>query len=498
MEIKVVPGDIAQTPVPAVIVNLFEGVKQPEGATGAVDRALGGAISQLISEREIKGKLNEVALVHTLGRIPAARVAVVGLGKQPEFNLDRVRQVSATAARYLKGKGVTRAATIVHGAGIGGLDPSEAARAVAEGTLLGLYSFRKHKTPEEEQEFQELLLVERDVGRIPSLEKGVELGRVMSQATNRARDWANEPANAMTPTDLAEVARQVAQDNGLEIEVLEREQMVALGMGGLLGVAQGSHQPPRFIVLRYRSDVTQPHLGLLGKGITFDSGGISLKPSEGMETMKTDKSGAAAVIAAMGAIGQLKPRLSVTGLVPATENLPGGSAMKPGDVIRILGQKTVEVISTDAEGRLILADALSYARKLGLTHLVDTATLTGACHVALGDLYSGAFTNNQAFLDQVLRASQDTGDRLWALPMPDEYREQYKSEVADIKNVGSRWGGAITAALFLKEFAQDTPWVHLDIAGPSRSSKESGYLVKGATGVPTRTLVQLALNMAGS
>ncbi|MBI2866316.1 MAG: hypothetical protein HYX99_03025, partial [Chloroflexi bacterium] len=285
MEIKVVPGDIAQTPVPAVIVNLFEGVKQPEGATGAVDRALGGAISQLISEREIKGKLNEVALVHTLGRIPAARVAVVGLGKQPEFNLDRVRQVSATAARYLKGKGVTRAATIVHGAGIGGLDPSEAARAVAEGTLLGLYSFRKHKTPEEEQEFQELLLVERDVGRIPSLEKGVELGRVMSQATNRARDWANEPANAMTPTDLAEVARQVAQDNGLEIEVLEREQMVALGMGGLLGVAQGSHQPPRFIVLRYRSDVTQPHLGLLGKGITFDSGGISLKPSEGMETM---------------------------------------------------------------------------------------------------------------------------------------------------------------------------------------------------------------------
>ncbi len=498
MDIKVAAGDIARASVPAIIVNLFEGVKKPGGATGAVDTALGGAITQLIADGELKGKLNEVVVLHTLGRIPSARVAIVGLGKQVDFTLDRVRQASSAAVRHLRGKGVSRAATIVHGAGIGGLDATESAQAVAEGTLLGLYAFRKHKKPpEEDSEFQELTVLEQDASRVAQLEAGVARARIIAEATNLARDLSNEPANAMMPADLAAAAKQVALSMGLEIEVLEKAQIQAQGMGGLLGVNQGSHHPPVFIVMRYRSPgATHPHLGLVGKGITFDSGGISLKPADGMQDMKSDKSGAAAVIAAMGAIARLKPRLCVTGLAPVTENLPGGGAMRPGDIIRIMNGKTVEVISTDAEGRLILADALCYGRQIGLSHMVDCATLTGACHVALGDLYSGAFTNNQGFLDQVLKAAEQTGDRLWPLPMPEEYKDQYRSDDADIKNVGGRYGGAITAAEFLGEFAGDTPWVHLDIAGPARLDKDHGYLLKGATGVPTRTLVQLALNMA--
>jgi leucyl aminopeptidase len=389
-------------------------------------------------------------------------------------------------------------ATIAHGAGAGGIEPAKAVQAVTEGSILGLYTFRKHVTKEPEYgEIEELVIVELDEGRLPLLERSIQRGRVVAEATNFARDLINEPANYMTPADMAEVARTIAAERGLELAVLEREDMKKLGMGALLGVAQGSKQPPKFITLSYRGG--QPGkaaLGLIGKGLTFDSGGISLKPSEGMDEMKGDMAGGAAVIAAMKAISELKLRVNVTGLVPATENLPGGAALKPGDVLTAMNGKTIEVANTDAEGRLILADALCYANKLGLSPLVDVATLTGACRVALGDICTGAFTNDQALLGRVVKAGEEAGERIWQLPMYEEYKEQNKSEVADVKNSGGRYAGAITAAQFLAEFSESTPWVHLDIAGPSFFTKEQSYLAKGATGVTVRTLVNLAAALA--
>jgi len=498
LEVKVVSGDIAKIKVGAAIVNLFEGVQHPGGATGAVDQALGGAITRLIAEGEIKGKLNEITLVHTLGKMEPERVVVLGLGKQEKFTLDSIRAAMAEASKFLRKLGVKQVATIVHGAGIGGMEAEKAAQALTEGSILGLYTFRKHITREPEHgEIEELLIAERDGSKHAALEQGVRHGRILAEATNCARDMINEPANYMTPSDMAEVARNVAAKYGLECSVLEREEMKNLGMGALLGVAQGSKQPPKFIIISYRGDdSSKSTLGLIGKGLTFDSGGISIKPSESMDEMKGDMAGGAAVIAAMRAIAEFKAKINVTGLIPATENLPGGAALKPGDVLKAMNGKTIEVVNTDAEGRLILADALSYARKLGLSPLVDVATLTGACHVALGDVCTGAFGNNQETITKVIKAGEESGEKIWQLPMFDEYKEQNKSDVADIKNSGGRWGGAITAAQFLAEFSQDTPWTHLDIAGTSFSSKERAYTLKGATGVAVRTLVNFALAIA--
>ena len=499
MDIKTISGDITQLDVGAIIVNLFEGVTAPGGATGAVDRALDRAISKLIEEGEIKGKSGELTLIHTLGKITPRRVLVAGLGKQAQFDQDTVRTVSAQASRYLRKVGVERIATIAHGAGIGGLDVKASAWAIAEGSILGLYRFDKYLSKKEDgKEIREILIVESDESKIPALNKGIETGRTLAEASNLCRDMANEPANYMTPTRMAEIAREVAEEGGLDIQVLERAQMEELGMGALLGVARGSEQPPKMIILRYSGDQgnESDNLGLLGKGITFDTGGISLKPAGGMEEMKGDMAGGASVIAAMKAISQLKPKINVTGIVPATENMPGGSAQRPGDVVRAMSGKSIEVENTDAEGRLVLSDALSYARHIGLTRLVDVATLTGAMTVALGHVCSGAFTNSQELCDQVIQAGKAAGERIWQMPMYEDYKEQNKSSVADVKNTGGRPAGSITAAHFLAEFAEDTPWVHLDIAGTSRTDKEKGYNPKGATGVPVRTLVNLAFKLS--
>jgi len=498
MEVRVISGDIMNLPFGAIIVNLFEGVESPAGATGAVDKALGGAITQLISEGEIKGKLNEITMIHSLGKIEPARVIVAGLGKEKDLDLRRIGGVTAEACRFLRKAGVMRVGTVAHGAGTGGIDAEKSAQAVTEGAILGLYAFRKHQTKKQEQkETEELVIVERDESKLPQIERGQARGKVLAEATNLARDMANEPANYMTPSHMAEVATKVAQDWRLECQVIEREEMEKLGMGALLGVAQGSTQPPKLIILSYKGGNSEKSaLGFIGKGITFDSGGISIKPSEGMGDMKGDMAGGAAVIAAMRAIAELKPEINVTGVVPATENLPSGTALKPGDVLKALSGKTIEVANTDAEGRLIMADALSYARKLELSPLVDVATLTGACHIALGAFCSGAFGNDQELVDKVIEAGREAGERMWQMPMYEEYKEQNKSDIADIKNTGGRWGGAITAAQFLAEFAEETPWVHLDIAGTARSEKDKGFLVKGETGVAVRTLVNLALSLA--
>ena len=500
MEIKAIAGDITTVDSPAIIVNLFDGVETPDGATGAADKALDGAILNLIADGEIRGKKGEITIIHTLGRIPSARVVVAGLGKAESFSPEVARQVTAAVCRRLRSAGVRSAATIVHGAGIGGLDVADAAQALAEGGLLGLYTFRRHfsKNDDGDRTLDELNVVEQDTSRIPEIESGLERGRIFAEAAMLARNMVNEPPNHMTPTHIADIAAGLASEHGLDSTILDRPQMEELGMGGLLGVAKGSVEPPKFIVLSYMGDPDNPvnNLGLVGKGITMDTGGISLKTSAAMFSMKSDMSGAAAVVSAIGAIAQLKPKLNVTAIAAATENMPSGSAQKPGDVLRTMSGKTVEVENTDAEGRLVLSDALAYARQMGINRLVDVATLTGAIVTALGDVCIGAFTNNGELLESVIAAGEAAGERIWELPMYDDYKEQNRSQVADVKNTGGAKAGSITAAQFLAEFSEDTPWVHLDIAGTAMTDRESGYLVRGATGVPTRTLIRLAMDLA--
>ncbi|MDI6783475.1 MAG: leucyl aminopeptidase [bacterium] len=508
MKLKVIAGDITKVKADGIMVNLFEGTKKPSGATMAVDKALGGAISKLITAGEIKGKLNEITILHSFGKLTADKVAIVGLGKPEKFTLDRIRQVSATASRALRNGNVTRITTIVpgrvesfrHGTGAGNIESSLAAQMIAEGAILGLYTFEKYQTkPEEKKQINELTIIEVDKKKIPALQKGVNQGEIIASAVNFARDLVNEPSCSMTPLELANQAKKMANRVGLECKVFGKPELQKLGMGALLGVAKGSQQPPQFIILRYWGAGKQsktPPVGIIGKGLTFDSGGISLKPWDGMDKMKADMAGAAAVIATMAAIAQLKPNLNVTALVPATENLPSGSAFKPGDILRTMSGKTIEILSTDAEGRLILADAICYAKKLGLAPLIDVATLTGACDVALGPYCTGAFGNNQPLIDKVLEASKPAGEYIWQMPMFEEYAELDKSVVADIQNIGGRSGGAITAAKLLEFFVEDTPWVHLDIAPTyfvGKSEAEKHYRVRGGTGVMVRTLINFIL-----
>ena len=499
MDVKVVLGDITQQQVGAIVVGLFEGVDEPGGATGAVSRALGGVVSALIKDREIKGKRGEHTLIHTLGMMIPSRVVVVGLGKEADFSADAVRDVSAGVCRYLRRLGVERAATIAHGAGIGGLSARMCGEAVAEGSILGLYRFDKYKSDNQNRGFlRELVIVESDTAKVQALKEGVSEGSILADATNLCRSMVNEPANYMTPTQMTEVALQVAGEAGLEIEVLDRSQMTELGMGALIGVAQGSEEPPKLIVLRYRGgpDDQSNSLGLLGKGITFDSGGISLKRSANMGQMKGDMAGGAAVLSAMKAVGQLKPRINITAIVPATENMPGGRSQRPGDIVKTMSGKTIEIDNTDAEGRLVLADAVAYARSLGLDRLIDVATLTGAMAIALGKECTGAFGNDQHLMDQVLEAGRQAGERIWQMPTFDEYKVQFKSDVADIKNTGGPNAGSITGAQIIGEFADGAAWVHLDIAGTARADRDRGHNPKGATGVTVRTLTRLALNLA--
>ncbi len=499
MNIKVVAGDIAQQDADAVVVNLFEGVTTPGGATGAVDGAMGGAISALIADGEVRGKRGELTLIHTLGTIAPRRVLVAGLGKAESFTLDGVRSVAAESARRLNGIGVKSAATIVHGAGIGGLDGKAAAQALAEGMVMGLYRFDKYKSNASDVSLTDVSVVEFDGSKVDALQQGVDEGRIIGEAVNLCRDMANEPANNMTPSDMAERALAVGQKYGVGLEVLERARMAELGMGALLGVAQGSEEPPKFIIMRYNGDADDEanNIGLLGKGITFDSGGLDIKNAAGMSTMKGDMAGGASVIAAMQAIAQLKPRINVTAIVPATENMPSGTAQRPGDVVRAMNGKTIEIDNTDAEGRLVLADAMAYARTIGLSRIVDVATLTGAMAVALGDQCIGAFGNDDAFTGQVVDAANAVGERAWPLPMYDDYKSQYSSDIADIKNTGGRGAGSITGALIIGEFNDGAPWVHLDIAGTARARGSKGATVKGATGVPVRTLVRLVQDLGG-
>ena len=502
LAIDVQSADLTDIETPALVVNLFRGVKKPGGATGAVDKALGGIITKLIEDGEIRGSAGETTLIHTLGKIKPSRVLVAGLGPRDKFDVQVVRRVSAEVVRFLRRKGISSTATIAHGAGIGGLDPQESGQAIAEGAHLGLYKFGTYLTNNGDAttEFERLTVVELDKVRAKAIDAGVKLGCTVAQAAITARNMVNEPANHMTPSRMADAARKVASEQGLNIEIMENAQMKKMGMGAFMGVAQGTNEPAKLIILRYDGDPAHPenNLGLIGKGITFDTGGISLKPPGGMEAMKGDMAGGASVIGAMEIIGQTKPKINVLAVIAATENMPGASAQRPGDVVRAMNGKTIEVINTDAEGRLVLADALCYAREQGITRLVDVATLTGAMVTTLGKACTGIMGNDDTLVQQTIDAGKKTGEKFWELPMFDEYKDLIRSDVADMKNSGGRQAGSISAALLLAEFVDGAAWVHLDIAGTSTSDKASGYLVKGATGVPVRTLAQLAADLAAA
>ena len=496
MDIRVQQGNIAEAAADAVIVNLFEGVTQPGGATGAVDEKIGGLIRKIIAAGEFKGKLNETAVLHVDGA-PFRKVVVVGLGKQAEFSAERVRQVSASALKAAAKGNVKTVATIVHGAGIGGMDAELAAQCVAEGSLLGAYRYDKYKSKSNDNGgdgVQELVILEWSGDKLDAVERGVARGKILADATNFARDLVNAPSNELTPSVLAQRAQAMAEEFGLECEILDRAAMEKLGMGALLGVAKGSAEEPKLVFLRYRGADGDP-VALVGKGVTFDTGGISLKPAQGMGAMTSDMAGAAAVLGAMRAIAQLRPRQHVIAVAACVENMPSGTAQKPGDVVRAMTGKTIEIDNTDAEGRLILADAVAYAESQGAHTIVDVATLTGACVIALGKLYTGLVANDDALADAILAAGAKAGERYARLPADPEYKEQYKSDIADIKNTGGREAGAITGGLIISEFIENAHWAHLDIAGTSTSDKDRHYLVKGATGVAVRTLAEFVAGL---
>ena len=498
MNINVVDGNIAERDDPAIVVNLFEGVTRPGGATGAVDAALDGAISDLIEQGDITGKKGENVLIYSLGNLASKRVVVAGLGESDGFDLNVAREVHAGVARFLRSRGVSSYATVLHGAGVGVLDPGQAAQAAAEGLILGLYSFDKYKADSGSKSVETVNVVEFDAAKVEAIENGVRRGEAIADAVNLAREMGNEPANVMTPTRMAEIALDVTRGTGMKLTVLDRSEIEELGMGSFAGVALGTEEPPKFIVIRHEGDPDNPanNLGLLGKGITFDSGGLDIKSAAGMLTMKSDMSGGACVIGAMKAIAAFNPKINVWGIVPATENMPGRRAQRPGDVVTAMNGKTIEIGNTDAEGRLVLADALCYAVENGVTRVVDVATLTGAIGVALGDGATGVFGNDQDWVDRVVEAGNSVGERMWQLPTYSSYKSEYSSDIADIRNTGGRGAGAITGALIIGEFAGDSRWAHLDIAATTRTTSDKGVNPKGSTGVPVRTLVELATSLA--
>ncbi len=451
----------------------------------------GGLPAELHTRGEFTGKAHETALLHRPAGMKAERLLLVGCGEKGKFTPAEMRKAGGVVVRALQPKSITDAAIRLKGNTLS----AEMLSAFVEGAVAGIYEPDRHKTTgkDEKKPFASLRISVPE--RTPELVEALRRGRTLGEAQNYARTLVNEPGNLLTPLKLAAEARQLAAEFGLSCDILDEPRMRQLGFGTLLGVAMGSAEPPVTIILRYTPETVKEgsdHLALIGKGVTFDTGGISIKPSDGMEKMKYDMAGAASVLGAMRAIAQLRPSIPVTAIAPCVENMPGHKAQRPGDIVTSYQGKTVEVLNTDAEGRLILADALTYAARHGCTHLVNAATLTGAIAVALGHLYAGVFSNNEALQQRILDASRAAGERMWPFPMDEDYKEYLKSAFADIANIGGRWGGSITAAKFLEEFVEGKPWAHLDIAGTAWLDEAKPFLAKGPTGLPVRTFVELA------
>ncbi len=501
MEIQVNTGRVGGVEVQALAVAVFKDEQSHEGFLQELDAATGGLVKSVIEAEEIKGKEGETVFLH-LGEgrsdLKAQRLLLIGVGEREHYKAAQVSQFAGIAARALRARNVKSIGLVARAAeGTGG--EQTAAAAAVEGLLLGLYEPDKYRTSDKEEREVERLVVIAQGADESALRRGAERGRIVGESVNFTRDLANEPGAFMTPTIMAERAQQIAAEFGLEVEVLDREQMEAHGMGSLLSVARGSEEPPKLIILKYTPEGSAKGsngkdgelLAFVGKGVTFDSGGISLKPGENMELMKYDMTGGATVLGVMRAVAQLKPSMPLLGVVPATENLPSGKATKPGDVVRAMSGKTIEIINTDAEGRLILADAMCYAKHLGATRIIDLATLTGAVSVALGDVNTGVLGTDQELIDEVIAAGGEVGEKFWQLPLDKEYSKQIKSDIADIKNIGGRKAGTITAAAFLKEFADGVAWAHLDIAGTAWGDDAKPHRAKGPTGVGVRTLLNL-------
>jgi leucyl aminopeptidase len=477
-----------------VAVVLDQGDKdKPAAIVDCGDAPVREAAKDVIASGEATGKSFETTLLHRPAGLKAKRLLLLGGGKAKSFSAAELRKLAGTAVRTLKGKSIRSFAFALPERGASAAD---GVRAVVEGVYVGDFDPDYYKSDRKDQKIDSVTIVAR--GDQASLDQALNIGRIIGESQTFTRDLVNEPSNRMTPTIMAERAKKMAAEVGLKCEVYGADKIKELKMGAFWGVAQGSDEPPALIVMRYEpvGAPEKPHLGLVGKGITFDTGGISIKPADGMEKMKYDMAGGATMIGVMRAIALLKPKVKVTAIVCATENMPSGKAQKPGDVQIAMSGKSIEIINTDAEGRLVLADGLCYARQLGCTHIVDAATLTGAVVVALGYVNAGIFASDDQMYDRFAQANKQAGEKMWRLPLDDEYKEIIKSNIADIVNSGGRWGGAISAAMFLKEFAEDTPWIHLDIAGTAWMEEAKPWIAKGPSGIAVRSLIEFVKGWA--
>jgi leucyl aminopeptidase len=496
MQITLASQPFAAIETEALVTYVFEDADPVQGRISELDQAANGLVKKIAKSGELTGKTLEMTLIHAPAGLKAARLLLAGIGKREKFDSAALRKISGAALRYLKSRGVHNFVFAVREDNA----TEDSAQAIVEGVIAADFEADKYKTDKKnDKSIDSIQLAGFDADRAAAA-RGLARGTVIGESQNFARDLINEPSNKLTPRILAEKAEAMAKEAGLAVDILDERRIVELKMGALLSVAQGSIEPPRMIVVTY-SPATPPKpgapvIGIVGKAVTFDTGGISIKPSDGMEKMKYDMAGGATMLGVIRALAALKPNVKVICVVPATENMPGGRAQKPGDIQTAMSGKTIEVLNTDAEGRLILADAVHYAKQLGATHLVDAATLTGAIVVALASINVGVFGGaDQAWTDKVLASAKAAGEKMWQLPMDDEYREFIKGTVADIQNIGSgKGGGSITGAWFIREFAGDTPWVHLDIAGTAWNDDSKAWLAKGPTGVALRTLVHLAMS----
>jgi leucyl aminopeptidase len=499
MNINVINATIQTTSAEAILVGLFKGGEILPAVISATDKALNGSISELLRTNDFRGELNEATVIYSHGAIPASRVIIVGLGKVEELSLERIRQASATGAKKARELGCKVIASSVFGADA--VEISSAAQATIEGVLLGSYRWRKnHTSPVERGDIESLLLVESDKGKISAVESGASVGQAVASGVYRARDLVNQSPNIMNPGGLAQAARDMAKEAGVQCTVHELDWIQAQKMTAFLSVTQGSAYPPKFIVLEYKGSDAEP-LVFVGKGLTFDSGGISLKNADGMEDMRSDMGGAAAVIGAFEAIAKMKLPIHIVGLIAACENMPSGTAYRPADVVTARNGRTIEIISTDAEGRMTLADALDYAAEFKPKAVIDLATLTGACVTALGqNVAAGYFANNDSLAQKVDEASRASGEKLWRLPLYVEYRDKIKTDYADLKNSGGIGSGVGSSAVFLEEFTS-YPWAHWDIAGMvlDKTGPTAYYplthpphIIRGATGFGVRALVSFA------
>jgi len=467
---------------------------KPQLKLATDDPAVQAATSDLLASGELSGKPFEINLLHKPAGLKAKRLLLVSGGSAKKFSSYELRRIAGAAVRAVKSRGIRSLAFISPSQ----VPAEEGAAAIVEGALIGNFDPDYYRSDRKDQKIDELTILIGGHTDKAAVEKAAKEAEIIGESQNFVRDLVNEPSNRMTPTILADRARKMCQEVGLKCEVYGPDKIKEMKMGAFWSVAQGSDEPPALIVMKYEPSGApeKPVLGLVGKGITFDTGGISIKPADGMEKMKYDMAGGATMIGTMRAVALLKPKVKVIGIVCATENMPSGKAQKPGDVQIAMSGKSIEIINTDAEGRLVMADGLCYARQLGATHLVDAATLTGAVVVALGYAHAGVFANDDAIFERFHKANQQAGEKMWRLPLDEEYKDQIRSSIADIMNTGGRWGGAINAAMFLQEFAEDTPWIHLDIAGTAWMEEQKPWIAKGPSGIALRSLVEFVRSFA--